>query len=181
MLSPLRFLRHCVRLAWGQREGHSVHRGPYLWRHPQVQETSRLENVPGYTRVGPGAACLDRQELWVWRRTRRDTRGNTRFLQCLSAALWVNCTGQKVLVGCQDLCLGLTSHTGLFGYNRQCVIHQQIISFFLWSLFSGSYQSHCQSSFTSARFPRKVDKSRCFTAGHHKWGKYWEKWLSCMT
>lgn len=67
-----RFVRHCVRLAGGQREGHSVYWWPYFWRHPEVQETSRLEDIPGYTWAGAGAARVDGQELWD-KRTHRDT------------------------------------------------------------------------------------------------------------
>lgn len=73
MIISFRFVRHCVRLAGGQRERHSVYWWPYFWRHPEVQETSRLEDIPGYTWAGAGAARVDGQELWDKRTTHRDT------------------------------------------------------------------------------------------------------------
>nr|XP_057914617.1 5'-nucleotidase, cytosolic II, like 1 isoform X3 [Doryrhamphus excisus] len=57
-----RFIRHSVRPAGRERQGHPLRWRSHLWRHPQVQETSRLEDIPGGARAHQGVESVGREE-----------------------------------------------------------------------------------------------------------------------
>lgn len=57
-----RIFRHHLRPAGYQREGRPVRWRPHLWRHPQIEEASGLEDVPGGAGAHQRAASVGGEE-----------------------------------------------------------------------------------------------------------------------